>query len=142
MIKDDELMRGDYVMFFDTHKLGKIAKVDQVLRYSCLLLYNKINSDDTWEDEIIVNYENIHPIELTPQLMERIGVEDVSHEGRLFLLDVGTVNGKRKTENVLNFVPAKRKKNTWYLGGSVKLQYVHELQHALKTLKVKRRIKL
>ena len=139
-MKDDELMRGDYVLFYDTHKLGKIAKVDQTLRHSCLLLYNKISSDDTWEDEILVNYENIHPIELTPQLMERIGVEDVSHEGRLFLLDVGTATGKRKTEQVLNLQP--NGKNTWVVGSDIKLKYMHELQHALKVLKVKRKITL
>ena len=139
-MKDDELMRGDYVLFYDTHKLGKIAKVDQTLRHSCLLLYNKISSDDTWEDEILVNYENIHPIELTPQLIERIGVEDVSHEGHFYMLDIGTVNGKRKTDKVLNLQPGG--KNTWYAGTDIKMKYVHELQHVLKVLKAKRKIKL
>lgn len=140
MIKDDELMRGDYVMFFDTHKLGKIAKVDQVLRHSCLLLYNKNIDDKFYEDEILVNYENIHPIALTPQRMEQIGVEDVAHKGRCYMLDIGTVDGKKKTDLVLNLQPSG--KNTWVAGSDIKLKYVHELQHVLKVLKVKRKITL
>lgn len=39
MLADDELMRGNFVMFFDKHKIGHKAIVDQVLRHSCLLMY-------------------------------------------------------------------------------------------------------
>lgn len=72
MIKDDELMRGDFVMFFDQHKIGHIAIVDQAMRYSCLLLY-KGPDDETYESEIIVNYEDIHPIKVTEELLEKNG---------------------------------------------------------------------
>jgi hypothetical protein len=57
----NNLMRGDYVMFF-RRKIGKIAKVDQVLRHSCLLLYNEGPDDKGYESEIIVNDEDIKPI--------------------------------------------------------------------------------
>ena len=39
MLANNELMIGNFVMFFDRNKIENKAIVDQVLRQSCLLRY-------------------------------------------------------------------------------------------------------
>ena len=68
----NNLMRGDYVMFF-RRKISKIAKVDQVLRHSCLLLYNETSNDKDYESEIIVNDEDIFPIIVDDAFLSKNG---------------------------------------------------------------------
>ena len=134
-MKDDELRRGDYVLFYDEHKLGKIAKVDQVLRYSCLLLYNKISSDNSWSDETIVNYENIHPLPLTYQILERLGFSDCGNTYRYEIWN--------EEHTAIIDAVCLEKSNTQvdtYLFKKAKIQYVHEFQNILKDFKINKPI--
>lgn len=143
MIDGDKLMRGDFVMFYDKHKIGKVAKVDQVLRHSCLLLYNN------YEDEIIVNYEKIHPIEITRKLLEDIGfttqyIESIDttvyrYEGFPFVIEVVfAINGDGKPNTKLFSVCSMYKEdgNSDPLHTIVDIKYVHQLQNLMNIFEI------
>jgi hypothetical protein len=127
-MRDNELMRNDFVMFFDRHKIGHKAKVDQVLRYSCLLMYNATPEHTSYEDEIIVNYEDIHPIELTKNVIEKFGF--VSVDGRIFSFDTG--DGAS-----ISFISVDD--GAW-VSGRIKIKYLHELQQVMRMLGIQTEI--
>jgi len=127
-MKDNELMRNDFVMFFDRRKIGHKAKVDQVLRHSCLLLYNALAEHHSYEDEAIVNYEDIHPIELTKDVIEKFGFANV--DGRIFSFDTGD-------GDTISFISVDD--GTW-VSGRIKIKYLHELQQVMRMLGIQTEI--
>lgn len=127
-MKDNELMRGDFVMFFDRRKIGHKAKVDQVLRHSCLLLYNATAEHSSYEDEIIVNYEDIHPIELTGNILEKFGFH--RHSDTTFTYDVDD------GFTIYLFL----KENGEWACGKIRIKYLHELQQVMRMLGIQTEI--
>jgi len=127
-MKDNELMRNDFVMFFDRRKIGHKAKVDQVLRHSCLLLYNATAEHNSYEDEVIVNYEDIHPIELTKDIVEKFGFRHV--DGGVYLYELGG-------GFCVNLI---HKENGDWISGGIKARYVHELQQVMRMLRIQTEI--
>lgn len=140
-MKDDELRRGDYVLFYDRHKIGKVSVVDQVCRYSCLLLYNLQREDDNQKeedgrpDEILVNYDHIHPIQLTPFMLERFGfVQD----GCDYIYNIYDETGTILEDTIK--VEARDAAHTKWWFKDAPFEYVHELQHLLKDFKINKKI--
>ena len=127
-MKDNELMRNDFVMFFDRRKIGHKAKVDQVLRHSCLLLYNATAEHNSYEDEAIVNYEDIHPIELTKDIIEKFGFANV--DDRIFSFDTG--DGA-----AISFISCN---DGGWISGRIKIKYLHELQQVMRMLGIQTEI--
>lgn len=133
-------MRNDFVIFYDIHKIGKIAKVDQVLRHSCLLLYD--------DNEIIVNYEKIHPIEITRKILNDNGfttqyIESIDtiiyvHKGFPFVIEVVFDTNDNIPHKKLYSVCYKNNevKNGDSLDTIINIQYVHELQHLLNIFNI------
>lgn len=121
-------MRNDFVMFFDRRKIGHKAKVDQVLRHSCLLLYNATAEHNSYEDEVIVNYEDIHPIELTKDVIEKFGFASV--DGQIFSFDTG--DGAS-----ISFISVDD--GAW-VSGRIKIKYLHELQQVMRMLGIQTEI--
>lgn len=153
-MEDKELRRGDYVMFFNKHKIGKIAKVDQTMRYSCLLLYDEILSEDGkhyFEDEIIVNYEDIKPIELTHEITSQVTTPSANGyweltpnlyiEGNELYCAMHPNNEMISLYNEqldqLDFLT----KETFYTK-ICDVKYVHKLQHILKDFEIIKEIVL
>ena len=130
-----ELMRGDYVMFFNSHKIGKIAKVDQILRNSCLLLYNNFPDETEYYNEIIVNNEDIHPIKLTSKIMDENKFEQIGTELPDYLIQ-GCVYWSSFAGRI--FMQGHPNQTEYIDLGEC--QYVHELQHILKQDKIKKEI--
>ena len=134
-MKDNELRRGDYVLFYDKHKLGKIAIVDQVLRYSCLLLYDQQIGANKWEDEILIEYKKINPLHLTYQILERLGF---IYDGANYVYNIYDTT-KTIIEDTIKIEPCNTERTKWLFRGA-SLEYVHELQHLLKDFKINKNI--
>ena len=141
-----ELMKGDYVMFF-SRKIGKRAKVDSILKYSCLLLYNELLEADDYYSEIIVNAENIFPIKLTQEMMHKIVEQnkDNSNVRLYFHIDGGGEIFKLSKYYYIKFAPGEVPCIVDQVGYSsdgdymdnhvMDAEFVHEFQHAIKCLK-------
>ena len=133
MLADDELMRGNFVMFFDRHKIGHKAIVDQVLRHSCLLMYTTVDAGE-YGQEVIVNYEDIHGIPITADILEKNGLPKRDCPALPDLLTYGF--GIYEIEQY----PNNREKGEWEISITVEyegtdlrtVKYVHELQQFMK----------
>lgn len=131
MVKDNELMRGNFVQFFDQHKIGHIAIVDQAMRYSCLLLY-KGKDDEGFDSEIIVNYENIRPIKITKSFLKKNGWVQPDKDEDLYVDETCgfVLNGDVIELDIIS--------DTHNYSGVV--EYVHQLQNKLKACEIEREI--
>ena len=133
MLANNELMIGNFVMFFDRNKIGHKAIVDQVLRHSCLLMYTTEDAGE-YGQEVIVNYEDIHGIPITADLLEKNGLP--KHDCPIFpempVYSFGIYNIEQYKEN--------KEKGEWdiniiveYEGTDLRtVKYVHELQQFMK----------
>ena len=133
MLANNELMRGNFVMFFDRNKIGHKAIVDQVLRHSCLLRYTTEDAGE-YGQEVIVNYEDIHGIPITADLLEKNGLPKRNCPAVPDLLAYGF--GIYEIEQYRE----EKEKGEWNINITVEyegtdlrtVKYVHELQQFMK----------
>ena len=142
-----DLMRDDYVMFFNSRKIGKRAKVGQILQHSCLLLYNNFPDETDYYNEIVVNNENIHPIKLTQDIMHEIVEqnEDNSKVRLYFHMDGGGEIFQVSKYYFVKFAPNEipcivdqvgYTSDGDYIDNHIMdVEFVHDFQHAEKCLK-------
>ena len=125
-MKTNELMIGDYVQVPEL-----IDKVEEYEAY-CKVQQLRIADLDVVEFKGL-NYDEIQPIPLTPEILEKNGWE------------------KRPTGYVF-YTDGKRYDNSlWYIFGSntfvvntakFQIKYVHQFQHVLKLLNIDKEIEL
>jgi len=136
-----ELQIGDYVNY-----RGQIIKVTS--------LYDKGGSNEVgWSDkeEVWVNADNVKPIPLTQEILEKNGFTEGEYKnycGYVFYL---SVDGFRKIGLTMsyknNFLWCERIKQNFpnSIGDKYVIQhldYVHELQHALRLCGIEKEIEL
>lgn len=127
-MREDELMIGDWVR--------KIEKGGHSIPAKIVALYQD-NLDCITGDGIVrtISYEGIEPYLLTPSILERNGLELDStgsyfDEDKSFLLEISFY----KNEIIWSI-----NVNEYDI---LKLEYVHELQHAMKLCKIEKEIVL
>lgn len=141
-MKDNELMRGDYVMFYDKHKIGHVAKVDQVLRHSCLLIYKQQDEDL----EVIVNYEDISPIGLTVELLEKNDCRKWTWHNypreNVITYAIGDGFQVEVKENIFALVDNCTDSGDYGYDSNwiAEVKYVHKLQHLIRELEIEKEI--
>lgn len=128
-MKEKELMIGDYIQVN-----GEVCKIISVS-------YFDIGISDSKEDFYNEHIDNIKPIPLTPEILERNGFVKQAYDGWL----ISENNGRRLIEYhtdsfdgllIINYAEEP------YPKISIKLMYVHELQHALRLCGINKEIKL
>ena len=142
MLANNELMIGNFVMFFDRNKIGHKAIVDQVLRHSCLLRYTTEDAGE-YGQEVIVNYEDIHGIPITADLLEKNGLPKRNCPAVPDLLAYGF--GIYEIEQYRE----EKEKGEWNINITVEyegtdlrtVKYVHELQQFMKANETDYKIK-
>ena len=142
MLANNELMIGNFVMFFDRNKIGHKAIVDQVLRHSCLLRYTTEDAGE-YRQEVIVNYEDIHGIPITADLLEKNGLPKRNCPAVPDLLAYGF--GIYEIEQYRE----EKEKGEWNINITVEyegtdlrtVKYVHELQQFMKANETDYKIK-
>lgn len=124
-MKEKELMIGDYVQVS-----GEVCKVISIS-------YFDIGISDSKEDFYNEHIDNIKPISLTPEILERNGFEFVQQGS----LEVAILKMKNRHPITLEYIG-------WSDGRwSIRehrfvVKYVHELQHALRLCGTNKDIKL
>lgn len=127
-MKANELMIGDWVR--------KIEKGGHSVPVKIVALYDD-NVDCRTRDGIIhtISYDGIDPCPLTPSILERNGLE-LSSTGSNFAEDTGYLLEISFYENEI----------LWTINVNeydiLKLEYVHELQHAIKLCRIEKEIVL
>ena len=119
-MKANELMIGDFIRTIYTKKIIRVREIKQ----SCIY-----TNDNGYE------YNEIEPIPITPDILLKNGWKRLtSPEGEdVFVLDLETIT-------LWWFV---KDKELVLIGGShLKIEYVHQLQHALRMCNVSKEIKL
>lgn len=142
MLANNELMIGNFVMFFDRNKIEHKAIVDQVLRHSCLLRYTTEDAGE-YGQEVIVNYEDIHGIPITADLLEKNGLPKRNCPAVPDLLAYGF--GIYEIEQYRE----EKEKGEWNINITVEyegtdlrtVKYVHELQQFMKANETDYKIK-
>ena len=142
MLANNELMIGNFVMFFDRNKIEHKAIVDQVLRHSCLLRYTTEDAGE-YGQEVIVNYEDIHGIPITADLLEKNGLpkRNCPAVPDLLAYSFGIYEIEQYRE--------EKEKGEWninitaeYEGTDLRtVKYVHELQQFMKANETDYKIK-
>lgn len=122
-MKAIELQIGDYINY-----RGQIIKVTS--------LYDKGGSNEVgWSDkeDVWVNADNVEPIPLTPEILEKNGVVFLSGLWYLITKESKPIHIVFKDNNVItlsiNSTPVP-----------IGLKYVHQLQHALRLYGIKKEI--
>ena len=151
-MKENELMIGDWVQvkdcidqsyYFDEYEPGEIVQVRE-------LLDNGINPN--WagaEVSSILGLEDIQPIPLTPEILEKNGFEklDFSHfqigDRRLVLDADGRWDGPLSWHWVVTEMDTNAKGQPVVLDYYVAtINYVHQLQHALRLCGITKEIQI
>ena len=125
MMKANELMIGDWVKCTDPRCEGH--QVD--------LIDN--GNEEVGLDGEIDNFENIIPIPLTPEILEKNGFKN---RGAQFFCDnIGMIWWK---DNIFMFSKYTRHEDLPTENISINIGYVHELQHALKLCGIDKEVEL
>ena len=142
-IQANELMIGDWVLHdgepYQIRQLG-IYGVDRDGEDYAAVCVGKPNGVG-----LIVERNEIEPIHLTPEILEKNGFKrDMVYGEWQFDLDTFPFN--------FPFSVVQRKNNSWYLGREeigiahnreiIDISYVHELQHALKLCRTEKEVRL
>ena len=140
-----DLMVGDYIK----NDLGEIQRVVELRENGVMLSYNDCYS-----------YDEIEPIELTPQILEKNGfkiAKGPTYENNKFPTYCWDCDGKRNFTNVtLSFynkpvsgvtILTRIECDSYHENGvnmihSCDIEYVHQLQHALNLLCIDKQIEL
>ena len=134
-MKAEELMIGDWV--YNTHNRQN-ERVQEIGSGLVMLDYN-----DLYE------YDEIEPIPLTPEVLERNGFIEVKHyypyptyeyvvDSQKFLIRVAFPKGSKATERTKPIVEVDAEW-CWHSGDC---EFFHELQHVLRDCKIKKEIVL
>ena len=138
-MKAKNLQIGDYVNY-----RGQIIKVTS--------LYDKGGSNEVgWSDKesVWVNADNVEPIPLTPEILEKNGFTGGKYEnycGNVFYLSVDGFREVGLTMSYKDNILWCERINQNYpnsIGDKYAihhLEYVHELQHALRLCRIKKEI--
>lgn len=147
-------MLYDYVSFTDSHKIRKIAKISWLGESGSVLIYNKNLHDTTYSDEIFVNSKNIHPIELTRDILTANGfktqyVEDIDTDAYTcdnfpFVIEVVfrpiSENNIDKEKRFSICLLCKEEGNPDPMHEIFSIKYVHELQNVLRMCNIDKEI--
>lgn len=130
-MKPEELMIGDYVMFNkDVYKIEEISK-----KGWAHIIYN-----DGSECRVALSsdyiLDDITPIPLTPEILEKNGFELQRDKSELGILDTYWLGSK------LGAFRIHRLNNGDYQFGLAKIMNVHELQHALRLCGIDKEIEI
>jgi hypothetical protein len=124
-MKATDLMIGDWVLY--GHRFAIIKE----LYNGHVTILCSINGQNEYVEE---TYDNIEPITLTPEILERNGFfKSCDHDGihyKYTLISDGIGFSLKYVRNVFQWL------------GPLDFKYVHELQHALKLCGIENEIEL
>lgn len=137
-MKTNELMPGDWVTVTEENNefIGKVQAINAITNY-CIV---KVGGD--WHgNEHDVFIEDMQPVPLTPEILEKNGFEVSSEHARYYFEEDG-----EKYEFVLRKMYDVNNRNkqigwSFYAFNVLSLvDYVHELQHALRLCNIEKEI--
>lgn len=140
MIPANELRIGNWVIFNDnTDREGQVAELHKYHAYlKCSYIPDHYEIKVTGCD---VTYEQLNPIPLTPEILERYGFEKVGKTNEIYDININLNSILRIGINqLLNFALIKDDEYFFTLGS--KVQYVHQLQNLFFSLENKELEKL
>ena len=137
----NDLMIGDWVKCVEsTHTRTALAQIDAIEEGKTSILVRKANVN--W----FLSSEDIHPAPLTDEILEQNGWQHFGKDnikpdfhGIEHWIAYKCEAYRMNDNQVLNFRIQSEDYSTQYCG---KIQYVHELQHALRIVGVAAEIKL
>ena len=124
-MKASDLMIGDYVTVIPSGMIIQVAAV-----HKRKVAYHACTSKLSWVREGL-----LRPIPLTREILEKNGMKFRTNVGWFAEDDDGSLEISTKGENVYWTI------NDWEYS-ILKLNYVHELQHALKLCRIEKEIVL
>lgn len=130
MLTEKELMIGDWVRVKRTQKIVKVKEVKQICIYT---------ENNGYE------YNEIEPIPPTPEILEKNGFTEIKGAYPTFKIDINgylikvTFPKENKETNKGNPFLVIDSRPSYY---SSECLYVHELQHVLKLLGIKKEIEI
>ena len=140
-MRPEEIMIGDYVNFLidieggDTDYDPKVAQYQPMKIVSLSSWYN--NDGEVESAEGIINYiDQVEPIPLTPEILEKNGFElqrDKSELGTLDTYWLGSEIGAFRIHKL---------NNGDYQFGLAKIKFVHQLQHAIRLCGISKNIEI
>ena len=135
-MRPEKLMIGDWVSLFQGNPDGSSCNV----RVSYIGEYGEVGIDGC-EEYTSANCNLLFPIPLTPEILEKNGFVKQAYDGWL----ISENNGRRLIEyrtdyfdGLLRIVYAEEP----FSKISIKLKYVHQLQHALKVCGIDKEIEI
>lgn len=134
-LKVTDLMVGDWVMSF-----GAPHKVVGV-RTDMFEPHIRTDISDTWYEEGIENL--LEPIPLTPEILEKNGFvkgDTMDLGDEIYCVELFNIHYDNEERRfwVCNFFESEY--GTWEMMDIFRIDYVHELQHALRLCKVDKEI--
>ena len=139
-MKIEELMIGDYVLFYGRNDVQKINSIK-----CCFEDCNFIGSDKSW----ICNpdKDDIRPIFITDKVLRKIGfkgnemtIEGVGKNIHITYYNDGVLSIKEEFLDVNEYCEIETEYNTILIARNI--NYVHELQQALRLCKIDKEIVL
>lgn len=128
-MKTQQLMLGDWVSHNGTPKTVDVIWGKEVSLDDPTKVWGSIYTDKFNEDEI-------EPIPLTPEILEKNGFSLQSDNTELFKLDTYWLGCELGTFRIHNL------NKDWWQFGLAKIRYVHELQHAMRLCGIEKEIEL
>lgn len=123
-MKAEELMVGDWVLLFDKTPV----KVDCIGNAEAYLTEPRGQHDLDWR----VNYEHIKPIHITPEILEKNGFKDMGFYSEC---KIGDWRVLCDTKNVAIL-------HREHCNIDTPVEYIHDLQHALRLCRIDKEIEL
>ena len=132
-MKANELMIGDWVKVISNDHL-KYIQIAEIYQNSILTKESEFESEE-------ISIDNIKPIPITPEILEKSGLEH--NKGEMYY------HGKLMYHHESKYVSiCYGANNYWHLhinngcDFSKAIKYVHELQHALRLCGIEKQIEL
>lgn len=130
-------MIGDYFTLIDFNGPTRITAIyDDIVQ---LQENYKSEFDEEWYSEAYI--KDLKPIPLTPEILEQNGFVKQAYDGWLISEDNGRGLIEYRTDYFDGFLRINYTKKP-FSKISVKLKYVHELQHALRLCGINKEIEL
>ena len=135
-MRPEKLMIGDWVSLFQGNPDGSSCNV----RVSYIGEYGEVGIDGC-EEYTSANCNLLFPIPLTPEILEKNGFVKQAYDGWL----ISENNGRRLIEYRTDYFDGLLRidyAEEPFSKISIKLKYVHQLQHALKVCGIDKEIEI
>lgn len=127
-MKTSELMIGDWVLY------GQRFAIIKELYNGYVTILCSINGQNEYVEE---TYDNIEPIPLTSEILEKNGWKDISFDSE--------ADYYNDDVEMISFYEAKDGNAWWWHVGlelAAPINYVHELQHILRFFKIGKEVEI